>query len=224
MSERNKIAQSLSVEELDAFVTALAAKPGKERTLESIQRLAAEMGITISLMSAKAFRDTTFERHLAKIRQANDIALQVEQIESGGHTMADASAKLLSKRIFSQLIEAEDEDSVQEIDVDALSLAVSRLRRGNQQAQLVAAALAQAEAKIRDFEAKEKERAEKAKAASAAMEKLRDPKTKLADDDRAAIVAAVDEVLGIKVTKSRAERDSSPKATQGAAPEGAGNR
>lgn len=164
MSDGNKIAQNLSVDELDAFIRELTELPGKERTLEAIKRKAAEKGITISLMSAKTFRDTTFERHLEKIRAAQDIALQVEQLEQGGNTLADASAKLLSKRIFSKLMEAEDDDSAEEIDLDALSLAVSRLRRGNQQERLVAAALKQAEAKLRELEAREKDRTDKAAA------------------------------------------------------------
>lgn len=160
--DRNTIARELTVEQLDAFVTSLAQKPGKERTLAAIKHLAAEQGITISLMSANAFRDTTFERHLARIRQAQEVAAQVEEIEKGGSTMADASAKLLSKRIFDQLLAAEDEDTATEIDLDALTLAVSRLRRGNQQGQLVVAALAKAEAQLRELQAAEDARKEKA--------------------------------------------------------------
>lgn len=139
-SDNNKIAQSLTVEQLDQFVTELAALPGKQRTLEQIRHKAAQLGIMISIGSAKSFRDTTFDRHLEKIRLAQSIASQVEAIEQGGNTMADASAKLLSKRIFNQLIEAEDDDSATEIDVDTLSLAVSRLRRGNQLGQMLALA------------------------------------------------------------------------------------
>lgn len=201
MGDRNAIAQSLTVEELDAFITRLAAKPGKERTLAAIQHLAAEMGITISLMSAKAFRDTTFERRLQAIERAKNVAQQVAAIEQGGTTMADASASLLSKHIFEQLVDATDEDSAAEIDVEALSLAVSRLRRGNQQGQLVAAALEKAQAQIKEYEARENDRAQKAVAAEKAMEKLRDPGADLNEQERAAIVATVDEVLGIKVKK-----------------------
>lgn len=199
--DRNKIAQALTVEELDRFVAELAAMPGTERTLEKIKHRAAQLGIVISLESARTFRNSTFERHLEKLRRAQAVAAQVEAIEQGGTTLADASAKLLSKRIFDQLIEAEDEDSAAEIDVDALSLAVSRLRRGNQQGQLVVAALQIAEKKVRDFEAKEIERAEKAKSAEAALDKLREPGGALSDSERASIVATVDEILGIKVKK-----------------------
>lgn len=201
MHDRNTIASSLTVEELDAFVTELAAKPGKERTLAAIKRLAAEKGIVISIESARSFRNTTFERHLEKIRMAQEVAMQVENIEAGGNTLAEASAKLLSKRIFTQLIDAEDEDGASEIDVDSLTLAISRLRRGDQQAKLVASALQQAQAKLREYEAREKDREEKAKEASKELEKLRDPHAGITDGERQAIVAKVDEILGIKVVK-----------------------
>jgi hypothetical protein len=130
MSDRNTIAQELTVEQLDQFVHELAALPGKERTLKAISEKAAALGLEISLMSAKSFRDTTFERHLQRMRTAQEVALQVEGIEAGGNTLAGASAKLLSKRIFNQLLEA-DENAETEIDVEAMSLSVSRLRSGD---------------------------------------------------------------------------------------------
>jgi hypothetical protein len=129
-SDRNKIAQELTVEQLSDFVGQLAALPGKDRTLSAIKERAAALGIEISLMSAKAFRDTTFERHLQRMRTAQEVALQVEGIEQGGNTLASASAKLLSKRIFNQLLEAEENDEAG-VDVDALSLSISRLRSGD---------------------------------------------------------------------------------------------
>jgi hypothetical protein len=165
LSDRNAIAQELTVEQLDAFVSALAAKPGKERTLAAIQQLAAQMGITISLMSAKAFRDTTFERHLQKIRAAQSIAMQVEEIEGGGNTMADASAKLISKRIFQKLMEMEEDEDAG-IDIDELTLALSRLRQGDVQKAALAA-------KLREYEAREKERAEKSSQARRQLEAVK---------------------------------------------------
>lgn len=195
MSDRNKIAQALTVEELDAFVSELAGLPGKERTLEAIKRQAALRGITISLMSAAAFRDVTFERHLKGIRRAQETAAQVESIASGGSTMADASAQLLAKRIFEQLVAAEDEDSAAEVDVGPMALAVSRLRSGDVQRKALEQKLKESEAKLRRQEEAE---AAKARAASAEMEKLRKPDGDLSQSERAAIVAKVDEILGIK--------------------------
>jgi hypothetical protein len=161
-TDRNKLAQELSIEALDRLVSDLASLPGKERTLAAIQRRAEAMGIRISLMSAKAFRNTTFRRHLERLRAAQEIAVQIEEIEQGGNTMADASAKLLSKRIFNQLIEAEEEDGAGgEVDVEATSLALSRLRSGDVAKQALAAKLRESEAKVRALEAREAEREEK---------------------------------------------------------------
>lgn len=198
MTDRNTIAQSLTVEELDAFVSELASLPGKERTLEQIKHRAALRGITISLMSAKAFRDTTFDRHLERLRSAQEVALQVASIESGGNTLADASAKLLSKRIFNQLLDAEDDDGPGEVDLDQLTLAVSRLRRGDVQRTALEAQLRESEARLREMERKEREYEEKKQAAAKELQKLRDPDANLKDSERAAIVAKVDEILGIK--------------------------
>jgi hypothetical protein len=135
--DRNTIAQELTDEQLDRFVRELAALPKKERQLKHIRHKAAELGITISLMSATSFRNTTFQRYLAKMEKAQKAAQLVEDVDRGGSTLADASAKLLSKRIFDQLMDAEDEDSAEVVDLDQMTLAVARLRRGNvQQAAL----------------------------------------------------------------------------------------
>lgn len=190
-ADRNKIAQELTVEQLDGFISELIALPGKKRTLKAIQHKAAECGITISLMSAKAFRETTFERQLEKLRTAQRIATEVEQIEQGGNTLADASAKLLSKRIFNQLLEAEDEDAVTEVNLDDMTLAVARLRRGNVQQVAL-------EAKLRELERREKEREEKNAQAAAKLAKLRDPTAGVNETERNAILDEVDRLMGIK--------------------------
>lgn len=161
-ADRNKIAQELTPAQLGEFVAGLAALPGKERTLAQIQEKAAGLGITISLMSAKAFRDTTFDRHLADIKRAQEIASQVEDIDRGGSTIADASAKMVAKRIFDQL-RGEDE-----VDLDQMTLAISRLRTGDVASRTL-------RLKIEDYERREREREEKkaalSKTLSAASEK-----------------------------------------------------
>lgn len=176
MSDRNAIAQELTVQQLDAFVSALAAKPGKDRTLAAIKHAAAELGITISLMSAKAFRDTTFERHLDALRRAQSVAQQVEQIEAGGNTLADAGAKLLSQRIFNQLLEAADEDSAAEVDEEKLSLILARLRQGDVQRAALLAKLKETEIKLRDFRRREEERDDKKAALAAQLARAADKK------------------------------------------------
>jgi hypothetical protein len=192
MSEdRNTIAQELTDEQLDRFIRELASLPKKDRKLKHIRHKAAEMGITISLMSAKSFRDTTFRRELAKIESAQRAAKLIEDIDRGGSTLADASAKLLAKRAFTQLMDAEDEDSAEVIDMDQMSLVVARLRRGNvQQAAL--------EAKLSEMERLQRDRDEKNRQAAEQLEKLRDPNAGLNQAERTAVLDTIDELLGIK--------------------------
>lgn len=199
-SDRNKIAQELTIEQLDQFVAELAKLPGKQRTLAAIQHKAAELGITISLMSARAFRETTFEKHLQNLRRAQQIAGEVEAIEQGGNTLADASAKLLSKRIFNQLLEAEDEDVGGEVDLEKMSLALSRIRTGD-------VARAALEQKLRDAERREKDREEKNRLAAEQLQKLRDPGATLNSDEREAILSTVDDLLGIRPPKPPARSE-----------------
>lgn len=171
MTDRNKIAQELTVEQLDGFVSGLAALPGRERTLAQIKHKAAELGITISLMSAKSFRDTTFDRYLARMQRAQDVAKQVEEIDKGGSTMADASAKMLSRKIFDQIMASDEEDAVDALDMDKTSLAVSRLQRGVRDKSEVERRQSETLAKLREYERREEERAEKKAALQKTIEK-----------------------------------------------------
>lgn len=200
----NKIESELTPEALDAFVTALAAKPGKQRTLEAIKAQAAAHGISISLSSAAAFKSKNLDAHLAKLRRSSAVAEQVREIATSGGNMADAAAHMLSQEIFDRLIAAKDDDAEPaELDFDALTLAVSRLRRGDQQGRLVVAALAKAQAELARMKAAEDERQEKIKAAAKQLDKLRDTTGGISDAERAAIVATVDDILGIKVVKKK---------------------
>lgn len=190
MSDRNAIAQELTVEQLDQFIRELADLPGKQRTLKAIAEKAAAMGIRISIMSAKSFRDTTFARHLDRLRTAQEVALQVENIEQGGNTLANASAKLLGKRIFDQLLKAEEDDDA-EVDVDALSLSVSRLRQGDVAHRTL-------ELKLAEYEKRERERQEKNEQAAAQLRKLREPGAEVSGAERDAILDEVDRLMGVK--------------------------
>lgn len=191
MADRNKIAQELTVEQLSKFIEELAALPGKKRTLQQIAHKAAEQGLTISLMSAKAFRDTTFDRYLRKLERAQEVATQVENIDRGGSTLADASAKLLAKRIFDDLVEAEDEDSGAEVDLDKMTLSVARLRRGNVQQRAL-------EAKLDEYRKRDEERTRKNAEAAEKLQKLRDPNAGLNEEERTAILDEVDRLMGVK--------------------------
>ena len=192
MSDRNTIAQELSVEELDTFICGLASLPGKERTLKAICEQAANLGITISLMSAKSFRDTTFATHLERLRRASEKAEQIKAIQQSGTggTLADAAGAILSEAIYDGLLAENPKD----IDIEKYSLAISRMRKGDVE-------LAGLRLKLEEGERREREREAKIKAASDEMEKLRHPKKDFSDEDRIKVVAEVDRILGIKKKK-----------------------
>jgi hypothetical protein len=205
--DRNKIATSLTLEELDAFVEALAAKPGKERTLEAIRALAAEHGITISLMSAKSFRDTTFGRHLERLRRRNEKSQRIAAMvgDGSGRTLNEASLGIMAEKIFDELNADDDatgdDEEPARLDlekVDTLTKAAARIQKGFGEVDRVKTLLAESQAKLREFERKEAEREEKVKAAEKDLAKLRDATGGISDAERAAIVATVDDILGIK--------------------------
>jgi hypothetical protein len=119
MSNRNKIAQSMSAEQLVEFIAKCAKTP--KLTLSKLQAMAKEIGIDVSLMGAKSFRDTTFAAHMDRLRKAQETALQMQELTAGGATINDAAASLLSQQVFDLI--AEDG-----LDADSASKIVKRLR------------------------------------------------------------------------------------------------
>lgn len=61
---KSKIETELSEEQLQEFCTRLANTP--KLTLKKLQSMAAELGIEVSLMGAKSFRDGAFAEHIEK--------------------------------------------------------------------------------------------------------------------------------------------------------------
>lgn len=138
----NKIESELSQEDLKAFVEECYQTEGL--TLAKIQTLAADRGITVSLMGAKSFRDKNFAGHIRRLQRARELADQVEELSDSGKTLADASAALLSQEVFDLIASGGGEDG-EGADLDALSKIVARLRTGDQRAKLL-------EMKVEEFE------------------------------------------------------------------------
>lgn len=195
MSDRNKIAQELTIEELDAFVSELAALKGSERTLKAIMEKAAGLGITISLMSAKSFKDTTFKRYLAELRASQSLAEEVAAVDATGNTLADASAKLLARQVFDELRGLEGFDIK---SAGKLAFIIKSLREGDVQRSALNARLRESEAKLAALAAREKEREDKQRQAAEQLAKLRAPQTADNEKQRAAILDEVDKLMGIR--------------------------
>lgn len=152
----NKIAKSLSPEQLNEFIAECARTPGL--TLETIKKLAAQRGIVVSLMSAKGFRDGPFQQHLLKLEHAQRIAEQVKALQEvdTSITLADASAALLAQRVFEMIYEGEIGPDG-ELDLDTVSKIIARLQQREQSAK-------RTEAQLRAYEAREAERKAQAEA------------------------------------------------------------
>ena len=207
-AERNKIASALTDEELEAFMAELAALPPGKRPARVIKEMAERHGIVLSIESARTFKRTTFQRHLSRIRRRAEKAADIAQIvgDGSGRTLNEAALGIMAEKIFDELntdddATGEDEDTEPaRLDLeklDTLTKAAARIQKGFGEVDRVKTLLAESQAKLREYEAKEKDRAEKAAAARADLAKLRDPKSALTDEDRAAIVHKVDQVLGL---------------------------
>ena len=70
---KSKIETELSEEQLQDFCSRLANTP--KLTLKKLQSMAAELGIEVSLMGAKSFRDGAFAEHIEKMRRAKTFLL-----------------------------------------------------------------------------------------------------------------------------------------------------
>jgi DNA repair exonuclease SbcCD ATPase subunit len=204
--DRNTIARSLPIEELEKFNAELAALPAKDRTLQAIATRAAALGIIISVESARSFRNTTLRRHLERMRRRQEKSQRIATHlgDGSGRTLNDANRTILAEKIFDELNADDDatgdDEEPARLDLeklDTMTKAVQRLGKGFVDAEKLEAQLKIAEARLRELEDKAREREAKAAAARAELQKLRDPKAGLSDDDRAAIVNKVDEILGL---------------------------
>ena len=89
---KSKIETELSEEQLQDFCNRLADTP--KLTLKKLQSMAAEIGIEVSLMGAKSFRDGAFAEHIEKMRRAKELALQLKEVGNAdaAGSIADAGA------------------------------------------------------------------------------------------------------------------------------------
>lgn len=125
--DRNKIARNLTPEELHQFVAQCGQE--KDLSLARVQALASEWGISVSLMGAKSFRDVTFDRYLEELRRKREMAELVSVSAQNGLALSDGAASVLMQKIFDELLSGEDHDIEA---MNNLSLALSRLRMGDQ--------------------------------------------------------------------------------------------
>jgi hypothetical protein len=131
-----KIEQSLTPAQLAEFKRRAAELPGT--LLSDLQALAAEFGIEVSLMGARSFRKGPFADYLAELKAKREMAEDISTVAKSGLGLADASATMLSQKIFDRLHNAE---TLSDDETDQLSLALSRIRTGDQRSKFLEAKL-----------------------------------------------------------------------------------
>ena len=122
---KSKIESELSEEQLQDFCNRLANTP--KLTLKKLQSMAAELGIEVSLMGAKSFRDGAFTEHIEKMRRAKELALQLREVGNAdaAGSIADAGALVLMQQVYDALTKGD------EVDFDTFSKIIARLRSGD---------------------------------------------------------------------------------------------
>lgn len=153
----NKIEQHLDPEQLASFNSRLSAMKGL--TLAKIQQLADEYGVEVSLMSASTYRETTYEEYLAELKSKSQFAETLAEAAKSGQTMTDAASSILSSKLLSHIMESGELGNE---EFNELSLALSRLRLGDQRAKKLEKDLAIKEARLQELEAEADERKQRA--------------------------------------------------------------
>lgn len=180
--DRNKIASELTPRQLADFIDDLARLPRKNRTLAEIAQRAEALGLVVSLMSAKSFRDTTFKRHLARIARRQDKAQKITALvgDGSGRALNEAALGIMAEQIFDELNTdadaTEDDEEHSRLDlekIDTLTKAAARIGKGFGEVDRVKALLAESQAKLREYEAREAERAEKTAQAKRQLEAVK---------------------------------------------------
>ena len=155
----NLIEQTFPEPEIDALVDALHALPPGQRTLKRIQDWASERGLRISKMSAKNFKDRTFEERLAELRAKREMAELIVEAADAGKGITDAGMSMAVKRRFDQLASGE---SIDDETLSTIMLDLSRARQGDQRAKKLEADLRLRDEQIAKLEADREDRARKA--------------------------------------------------------------
>ena len=154
-----KIETSLTPEQLQEFFKRCYQLKGC--ILKDIQALAEEFDIEISHSSAARFKAGAFQEYLAELKAKREMAETVASVAKSGLSLSDAAASVLSQKIFDQALnlDATGEGALDESNT--LSLALSRLRTGDQRAKLLESQLRESEQRAQEWQ----EKREKAKAA-----------------------------------------------------------
>jgi hypothetical protein len=146
----SKIEGNLKPEQFWDFCARVAQMNGgrKGAKLVDIQTLAAEWGIEVSLESARTFRKGAFADYLSELQAKREMAENVSTIAKNGIGLSDATAAVLSEKIFDQALRLDTHADDASDQANALSLSISRLRTGDQRARYLDGVLEQMRTKM----------------------------------------------------------------------------
>lgn len=190
-TERNKIAASLTDEELEAFMAELAKLPPGSRPARVIQEMAERHGIVLSVESARTFKRTTFQKHLDRIARRKEKAGHIAAVvgDGSGRTLNEAALGIMAEKIFDELNAEDDNEEIAgelgssartPLDADrigSLALSAARIQKSFGEVDRVKAMNAKLEAELREYKARDEERQSRA----AEVEK----DTTLSDEEKA---------------------------------------
>lgn len=130
-----KIETHLSPEQLLEFFRRCAqTKAGT--TLRTIQALAEEFGVKISLMSATAVRDGPLNDYLEELKAKSERAQQIAAFAKEGLSMADAACVRLSESVFDDLMAEGKLGALTAEERDIYSKIIARARAGDERSRL----------------------------------------------------------------------------------------
>lgn len=194
-----KIETDLSPEQLIEFCRRCGQLKGGT-TLRAIQSLAAEFGVSVSLMGATSFRDGPLAGYLAELKAKSERAQQVAAFAQSGLSLSDAAAVRLSETVFDELM-APTANALTAEERDTYSKIIARARAGDQRAKKLEADLRLRDEQIQKLTAERAERESKLQQIAAATQKARNAPAKSADEVRAQVVAEIDRIMGIAPKK-----------------------
>lgn len=188
-----KIEQELTLPQLEELCERLRHSP--KRTLAGIQELASEYGVEIGLNAADTFKKGPFADYLAKIEARSRLANAVAGVSKpeDAHHLADAAGGELSQLLFTFMMKMDAESDLTDPETRKLAKDLAQmietLRRGDH--------------RLREMEDRF---ARKVAEAKAKLSELKNADNASSPAARDAILAAVDDILGLKPLTTSAAR------------------
>lgn len=191
----SKIEISLNQDQLVEFLKRCAQLKGAK--LKDIQALAEEFGIDVSLMAARSFKQTAFQDYLDELKAKREMAESVSLVAKEGLDLSAAAASALAAKVFDASINL-DPSAIGTEQGNNVSLAVARLQAGRRGDKKLEADLRLRDEQIQKLERDRTEWEEKRIQITAQVERAKNAPAATADEVRAAAVAEIDRIMGLK--------------------------